>query len=79
MYIYENKKKGEGITLGSDDMLMNKFYPMTGTPSVRCEDRILISAYRIHLGKELTDDQCLQMAIDRFQEILNEMDSQKNK
>ena len=79
LYIYQNTEKGEGITLSDDDLLMNKLYPMMGTPPVPCDADALIDAYKIHIRKDLTEDQYVQMAIDRFKIIIIELDKKQTK
>lgn len=77
--IYLYFKDGSGFAIRSDDMIMYKFYPMTGDPPSPCDLKEVLAAYKLFLKKDLTEDEYLQLAITRFKEILAEMDKQKQK
>lgn len=66
-------KDGSGFALTYDDQILYKLYPMTGAPPDSCDVKEIIEAYRIFIKKDLSHDECLNMVIARFQEILKEL------
>ncbi len=72
LHFYMNGQ-GSGFILDANDELSHKF-SMAGTPSVPFDIDEVVDAYQTHIKKKLSRDECLHMAINRFKEILVEMD-----
>lgn len=77
LYFYQDLN-GDGFTLHSRDMLAHR-YGMSGFMEDAFDVDNVVRAYQTHIKKYLSRDECLQMAITRFKEILAEMDKTEDK
>ncbi len=71
VFIYQDADKGEGFCMDSDDRLSFKFYPMSGADGGSCDIENVVEAFQTFKA-DLSDIECVMLAIDKFKQLIRE-------